>query len=599
MKHFTLRVRLRSPLLAGGQSTPVSDVDLTTAVDARGKPYLPASALRGALREACVRLENARAADGVTADPWSGGPLTRSLFGEPGRDRPGLVPEAEAVHAGVAEPERSRCGFRVGDAKLESGGWDRGVRPGVAISRQTQSAQEGLHYQVETFDVPDAELVAACELDASPEAEQLLLDALSLVDGVGRGRSRGLGWVELELVPREAPRDSIALVQPPPPQGVAVLDVLAVERLVLGGLRGPTNVRESLELLPGSMLRGALAAAVLASGTSPEDDVFRRAFVDPSSCLLFSDVLPVGKDAPAGAVPTPLPRSLLACRRANEKDHLEADRASRKRGVRFDTLVLSTLQSALLERGGFPEQILCPVCKSPLRPTRRSDTAVRQRVVTRVGRDVGTGSFMDGLLYSTVEIEPDTRFRGTVARLDAAAQALLARASTQVIRVGGLRSRGLGTVKLSFAVPGSGVRAVERRLKSFRQALQPWMPAVRAAAVPGWPEDVDRIVPVLARTDIAHPPEASSALLAETLRGRVLASFQTTSVRSGWDDRAKEPRTLRPVVAAGSAWLLALDAKVDLDLLARLESEGIGDDRHLGMGRLAFASESFEEGLDT
>jgi hypothetical protein len=204
---------------------------------------------------------------------------------------------------------------------------------------------------------------------------------------------------------------------------------------------------------------------------------------------------------------------------------------------------------------------------------------------------------MDGLLYSTVEIEPDTRFRGTVARLDASAQLLLARASTQVVRVGGLRNRGLGGVKISFAVPG--LRAVERRLKSFHQALQAWMPAVRAAAVPGWPEDVDRIVPVLARTDIAHPPEASSALLAETLRGRVLASFQTTSVRSGWDDRAKEPRTLRPVVAAGSAWLLALDAKPDLELLARLESEGIGDDRHLGMGRLAFAPESFEEGLDT
>ena len=55
----TLQVELAAPLLVGGHTSPAFDVDATTA--RVGDRYvIPASTLRGALREACVRLENAR-----------------------------------------------------------------------------------------------------------------------------------------------------------------------------------------------------------------------------------------------------------------------------------------------------------------------------------------------------------------------------------------------------------------------------------------------------------------------------------------------------------------------------------------------------------
>ncbi len=594
-----IRISLRTPLLVDGHTSPsTGQVDATTARDGH-RLLVPASTLRGALREACVRLENAEI-DGDS--PW-GGPLCAELFGVAGRDRPGVTDGTDIVsHQGPEQDvdgDAQQVGGRGGRLRVEDARGDSlvlSIRHGVGVDRKTGAARPEIHFQREVGGTRGDVLEADFECLGSEAALDLLRRGVRLVTAIGNSQSRGLGWVDLTLDERAvAPRPTLSL----PAAGSSgwLVDITAMEPLMLGGLPSPSNTRVSLDFIPGSTLRGALGAAALRAGLSHEDPRFRAAFVDPETCISFSDALPFDGEQREKHLPLPAPRSRLACKHADAADHNGAPCR--------DTLIPAALAALVLGQGSGGVAIhRCEVCDRPLTSARGWLSAERRgqrvapnhRVVTRLARDVSTGSVMPGMLYSAAQLEAKAKFRATLSRVSEDARELLASIDGPVL-VGGMRSRGLGKIRISFTPHGGG--GVTYRRQQLAKTAKPLCSA--AARLGAAAPDAASLIPVLARTDLALDPAEAPARVGDALFGagrfEVLAVAQAAGVRSGWSDIAGGPRPLRPVVASGSAWLFVVsDEALDDARLAAAELDGIGDERELGLGRITVAPKALMEG---
>ncbi|WP_437952605.1 RAMP superfamily CRISPR-associated protein [Sorangium sp. So ce296] len=600
-----LVVRLEGALLVGGYATAEGHLDATTAVDAAGVPVIPTSALRGALREACTRLARGEGAHACTLDaPCHGNCVVCALFGAPGSG-------TDAVLAGTSVEGGSPGRLMLGDARpgssLKQPERALRVRYGVGIDRQRRAATPQVLFEREVLDVPGLELIAPVVAEGlQPEAWSLFERALPLVTGLGNSKSRGLGRVQVTL--RSAALAASAPVHAFPanvPDGeLGIVEIEALEPLVLGALSQTSNFLETLSFVPGSTLRGALGNAAARLGTGPE---FHEIIVEPSTCLLFSDALPARRgDA---ALPVPVPRSSLACKHAERADHRA--RSSPAQGglpMPRDGLLNLALVPHLLERhGGSVVSHRCPVptCHGPLRGAQGQwpPVPLQRRVVTRLARDVYTGSALHGMLYTVTQIEAGSVFLGTVARLSARALDLLRRLSSVELRLGGGRSRGQGRIRLTIRAGGVGLgaAAVAARRKHYGEAIRDALPLLGERAG----LKARGALAVLARTDLALAPERCPELLLKALygpdapRARCVAAAQGTGWRSGWSEGKNGapagPRPLMPVVAGGSAWLFVHERGVAPNdaRLAQLEAEGIGALRELGLGRLVLDHELF------
>jgi CRISPR/Cas system CSM-associated protein Csm3 (group 7 of RAMP superfamily) len=474
------------------------------------------------------------------------------------------------------------------------------LRHGVGLDRRLRTVTPQVLFEREVLDAPDLQLVAPLAVEeVSDEAWALLRRALPLVTGVGNSRTRGLGRIRVELTPepRAEARATHAFPSEAPASRAAIVEIEALEPLVLGGFTPVSNLVESLSVVSGAALRGAFGTAAARVDTGPS---FQRVFVDPTTCLLFSDACP----APAGSgdLPVPVPRSSLACKHQDRGNHRREARA-----VPVDGLLAAALAPYLAERhGGGAHGHPCAICGVPLRTARGTWPRVEltRRVVTRLARDVHTGSAMPQMLYSMAQIEAGARFAGTVARLSPEALRWLHELAGAEIRIGRGRRRGLGRVRITIreAPEILGASAVQARAKQYDDAVRDALPLLGERLG----MQARGAIAVLARTDLDLPPNDAPARLRDALfgegaaRARCAVEMQARGVRSGWSegrdgDGKVGPRPLRPVVLAGSAWLFVHEGGGTLDMaeLARLETEGVGERRELGLGRLAIGHALF------
>lgn len=599
-----LTITLKSALLIGGQNQAGSTYDVATARDASGEVLLPASAIKGACREACVRL--ARAYDMRVCS--LGGPcgdatqlcVICQLFGAPGPDRPGLIlaedelPQNEVGHDG---------GLRFADGSLRGDPAHMlSLRPSVSIDRATGAARDGLLAMAQVATPPGgaAPILANLTGQVSKQAWALFAEALQLVDGIGRGRTRGLGEVEVRFDPT-----SPAAIQPPSiaadvaASQIAVLRITAREPLTLGR-QGAGSIHYSERRILGSTLRGAIAAALLRAGVRPEEDVFQKLFVDPTTCLRFSDAL-LAQAAERG-VPLPLPLSTLTCKRASAHDDSGPP-------IYHDTLLVEAMQGALIKAGGVPRAPRCPICDGSLQHEGGTYPRVmpKRRFVTRLARDPRTGTGVPAMLYSLEQILPGTSFVATVSGISEEAIQLLGRAGP--IYLGQGRSKGQGLVTLALdRAPALVPAALRQRWQRFAEGAAPLLHSARRCGAAELPEDPRDLIAVVARTDLhLHEDE-----LAQRIFGAPCAPLWRSvkhEGRGGWDqghrplsERQTEikprPRPFLQVFRAGSVWLFpATPGRPTEAHLHQLERDGLEVDdtrdetrrgRHLGLGQVIF-----------
>lgn len=568
----TLRVFLSGPLLVGGHTHAGGFLDAATARHRKDKglPIIPASALKGALREAVFRLNPG------CCLPWSpckGAErcLVCAIFGPSGVDRPGVVDDGEHADAGWMG-----AGLRIGDAVAKER-VPYQVRHGVSIDRFTGAKVDGRLFRREVAAPKRDEVLFEAPIQIRLNDEQLarLREASAAVDGIGNSQSRGLGCVRLEIVLSDASVSANIEIGVNVP-GDAMVEVEALEPLHLGGLPDGGNVKASERVIPGAALLGALVAAA------------RRAGVDKDQAgpllgmrLSASDLLPV--QSGSRVIPAPIPRTALQCPTCGHaKDYLLVELAARALAARG------------LDVGPPPT---CPVCRArgdvavslkPLSGVVWPRVEIASRVVTRLARDPATRSAAPGLLHLREQIEPNgVVFRGTLSGLTNESLTLLRRIAREPLFIGGARSRGLGRVRVRL-LPLLRDFDPKPRIESFRNTAHVLVPLW---SLLGW--DADTLLSVLVRTplDLGDPGQAPDALSRQLFGGeaRLLGCWQRTTWRAGWDDWAGAPLPLRPVVAPGSVYVYAVPS-FDAQRLRQAEIAGIGEHTRLGLGRLYFGS---------
>lgn len=354
MRPFTLTVSFPGggPLIGGASTTPygvhASHAQLPPDGSAEGKPYLPATALRGALREA---LEAVLRGDGQPAcaagsggdpdEPDPAGPPAATGSSDPaeradaGRPTVASTATTQAGSADLAAPAVStahricalgsdgepclacrmfgtrRPGIRDGERAfsavvLEDAtpnnavNWT--VRSGVAIARDRRSAAD---QQLVFRRIPEAAGAGPLTFIARGRITEATLApyleaAARATTHIGSGRSRGLAQVELSLQ-WDAARPTPAAMALSATGDVRVRVTLTSPALV-GLSIVDDNFRETRKEIPGSTLRGAVGFALRELIKDADHDRPTQDLLDQKRGARFGFLYPA---EPAGTTASP------------------------------------------------------------------------------------------------------------------------------------------------------------------------------------------------------------------------------------------------------------------------------------------------------
>lgn len=528
MTRYTVTVTPHSSLYIGGYAHAHGESDGDTARDEKGM-LVPGSALKGALREAAVRLVNA------TGD---GQATLRALFGE--------AEEEGALRIGPLRP--------VEDAPAPS------LRHHVSLQRATRQAADQRLFQNRVTAAGyglrfRGELTTARELT---EDEQGLLEAArQLTDQLGGGRGRGLGLVTVELtasvpVPpfKKGGLGAPGLGGISPDASTIILTLTAEEPLQLGVVKDLSNVATSKGYLDGSAVRGAVAAALQRLGHHDVLDIVLGGD-DPAR---FGD----GHPGHSSSIPAPLTLREPKAGGAPSDDaaalcaHAAGGRpASRRHGYR------AAKGSFALIGNGWRQ------------------VKIDRRMVTRTARNLVDGRAADGLLFSLEVVEPhDLRFYVPVTGRPEQLEWVVQAAGADLY-VGGTRSRGFGRLRLTDVL-------TEPTLAPLAERHQRWIACLARLDAPQ-PETTGALLAV-------GPIAVDQARLLRAFAKHDLELIHGDSRRrahGGWNRKAGLPRELGSCFVPGSTFLVRhVKGESALAALTALETEGIGPGRPDGWGRL-------------
>ena len=393
--------------------------------------------------------------------------------------------------------------------------------------------------------------------------------------------------------------------------------------VLLGDESGVGNYEQTIDYIPGAVLRGALATHVLRA----DEQAFRRVFVAAERPPRFGNAYPAWSEVWA----YPFPATARTCKQYSGY----ATNEHEGHGV-FDVLVEQALYE-LLSDPQFPhrERLLpalgtrwaelangyeprCPYeqdqkCGEQVKPATgyyvlRSGgpgPAPKPQIsrATHVGINRARGVAEDALLFTleTIENAANLQFRGQLMYDDTYEDDLERliglRGQANTFRIGRGRSRGMGLAEIQIDVPPSTPgEKIEDRLdllqREFLKTVQEHYAQVggldftpgyffsltlRAPAILAGPDDLPSLWPDLSQTKLAA--------------AWPLRAWARTTVVGGWDAAAGLPRRTRQAVEAGAVYLYyapetTLPRAALVPALEALELTGIGAQRERGYGQL-------------
>lgn len=603
MRSFHLIVRFPGggPLVGGASTTPYG-CHASHAQLPDGRPYLPATALRGALRESLEALlrgtgEHRACAGGDGVDPDHPDPGARI---EPGTDRACSLGNEGAPCIAcrlfgtrrrmISDAERAFSGLVLADAMPDDAArWT--VRPSVALARASRSAA---NQQLVFRRIPEAAGKAPLTFEARGRMNDASLEAyfeaaVRATTHLGAGRSRGLAQVEIEIKWGDTPAAHASLAIPGAGKDLRLRVTLTSPALV-GVAIVDTNYRETRHEIPGSTLRGAVGFALRelvedADHDQPTQDLLHSDHGARFGFLYPADTAPRdGTDRISG----PLPITAAWCK--NElRAHGVVD-------TLLDRLVLLRAASAAdAERAAQRSTTRCR-CGHPLRGARGSRLAsslVPTRTVVRVAMDRARQSARDGQLFSQVLLAPGVVLEGTIRGIPAHSRQRLAQAlGSGIMSFGRGRSAGWGQARMEVE-PVSALRSVAERATAFDRALRARLDAAGVTS-----DRIGRLVPVTLLSPLwpsgsARTPSDSDDDGERDLRDAIGAATCFLSARrftrdGAWDQRKGQMSTFQ-ATAAGGVFVLELERATWRDVVRQLETlerDGVGQRRDQGFGQV-------------
>lgn len=579
MSAFELILRFpRGSVLIGGHAPVPDGVHAVHARLGDGRPFLPASAIRGALREALEGMLRANelpacsGGDGVIPLGFATTPRPSCTLDE---GRPcracrlfgggrSVVPEGERTFSALVLGE----GLPADDGRVA---WQS--RFGVAIDRKRRSAADQMLVRRM---VPEPELAFRSAGRLTTEKDTLRSDFEAAVEAtthLGSGRSGGFARVEMELrwIAPATASDPFTV-----DDSVELAFALTAPASLGVPIAVPTgNFRDTRRNIPGSALRGAVGFALAEALPDPNDPDF-QALVDEHTGAIFDFCYAVD-DPEAPGLAGPWPLTVQAC-----KDHPQHAKVD----TLLDRIAVENLRQ-VADVSALEAAFRCPECSGQLGGTessRRASKPPQVQVVTRVSMDRKRSSARDGALFSYAQMVRGARFAGQIRRIPERSRALLARALASPLSLGRARSLGWGSIEILRVGAPSPLPSVSERGHAFDAALSRRL---------GKSQRTGRLVPItllsplVLRSDQEDGSDTLAAALGIPVRWILRA--RRFDLERGWDQRHGARDVVR-VARAGSVFVAELPEGQRWDqtlaALARLESEGVGGRTRMGFGRV-------------
>ncbi|GIV79009.1 MAG: hypothetical protein KatS3mg050_3403 [Litorilinea sp.] len=596
-------------------------VDSALLRDPDQVPVIRGTVLAGLLRES---MENLHELTGKRQEN-----LVEIIFGAPHRKKRWRISSARPE--GLTTPLAPSRDWRAGETAAQT-------TTRVRVNPRTRRAEENKLFSREEGDGSlHFRFVAECESEdaaAYHEAEWLVA-AARLVRNLGAGKRRGYGECDIrlvdpakeeELLERFARRLKGEHVEAPTQEATATavaplnlpadpgkhnyrLEVLLRldEPLLLARRAEAGNQFETLDTIPGSVLRGALAwriAQRFSKALQPGSVVYQNfANLFFGDLVRFSSLMPVETrpENPSRGYSTIIaPRDLFTCelhhgysKPSSDKGHgvwslLHTSQQEcpicavedTARGRRAAAVKLETL-------GGF----ISLVKNAP-----RAKHKPRQTVEMHIRIAPESGRVNTGDLYGYVALEPGQYFAGEITCTDESvwnilqAMADLQPDAVNELTLGKATQRGYGKVSAIFRhreEPLWHLQSLQERLPSAENVT---MLLLSDAIVPDpWGRFWRGFDPAWLKRAL-RLPDGAEVSIDRNKDGEVLA-FSAVRTVDAFNAKLGLPRTRDVAIVAGSSARLtfkgiALDDLVKV--LDEVESQGIGLRRDEGFGRVAF-----------
>jgi CRISPR-associated protein Csx10 len=404
------------------------------------------------------------------------------------------------------------------------------------------------------------------------------------------------------------------------------LQIEALSPLTFGARRGTTgNFVDTLEYVPGTALRGAVAARYLREFGDASDEQFQEIFLRGG--VLFANLYPVSEADQS--IPYVLPATAYACK-AHKEAHGVSDILIRASALRMDE---ERSDQTLLD-----EITKCHRCRQTAHqlrgfyekrmgnPTEYGKVEVNKRHLAHVGINRKTQASERGFFYTRQVINEAKRkreengsgfvpqtFSGELIVSNALAEFLTTGllAEGTVLRVGESRTRGLGKVQVSRAtqVEAETESAIRARLTEFNGQFSRQSRASSAGAYVALTLQSDAIL-----TDAFMRPKLSidahdvRRAIGDDLDANLITIDSMTLVYSNaatrlvqsWNMASGYPKADDLAISAGGVFLFQIpdslwsvpselegaDADKLARLLKRLQELGLGKRRSEGFGRV-------------
>lgn len=391
------------------------------------------------------------------------------------------------------------------------------------------------------------------------------------------------------------------------------LQVHTVSPVAISEFHRRDQTVRTLNHLPGTSVRGALAAALLDTlNRQPGQDPFPLLFT--SGRVRYNNFYPLPDPDVSSSFQTswPLPATAASCKREPGFHHV--DRAPLQGHGALDTLAAwltghaheESYQDCVKCKGGldtitgFYQQL----ASSPDKVYRPADPSLR--LVARTAMDNTFGTADHGSLYTIEVIEEEQTFVGiieveadTSAQGESTLEGLLDRIGWE-FWIGAARSRGLGHVRVDGLEPLDSPAPLGERIDAFNRALQ--------TVGDGEVSDDEWFIPVTLLSDAILPDRYlrfQTALDIQALQdyagawdnppalppslARHERFFCQTRRVSGWNMAHQLPRWDDVAVTRSSVFVFTVptsERQTAETFFTRLEREGIGERRDEGFGEL-------------
>jgi CRISPR/Cas system CSM-associated protein Csm3 (group 7 of RAMP superfamily) len=601
-------------LVAGGQASE-SGADLATArrlVEGSLVPYIPATALRGAIRIQLEALLKGGGYDHEVVEPY---PFDVEAGKEPA-DPEGAVSRLFGFSGRTGSRKGSAEGaLRFSDAlpvDVARAGSAFRVRPGVELENFTSTAEDHKLFFREVAEVSSEPLVFQAHLTVVEPAKlrdkdlDYLRIAVEATDAIGAGKAKGGGEVSIRWIEGDSPVE--VQVQGDPATATRARLVLTLAEPAHFGDGGPYgNHHATRSFIPGATVRGAIAWSLLRNDrATAEEDGFKALFLDGSPAS-FGDALLV-HDSEA----EPLLFSATARKRRGAKHEL--------RNVLPAELARQRVNESLGASGSYLRADDGEGRFDPLE-ARPAEGLVRQ-TRTRVSIDRWTGTAAASRLFSIEQLEPvlfpgkleksvPARFVSWIEGLTPAAARLLAKLSGATVLIGAGRKHGLGLVKVEVRFASDSKPDAAQQVRRFAASVETLAADLARRAGCEWAPAPDGRLPLVLVSlsdyvptgkDIDHPlAEAPLAGLGLEISGPD-RRFLHPGVSGGYDQRPEGHAPLKdllPGVGAGSVFVYSLaeaGLQSALDRLLPVLRRGVGQRVDSGCGRFGlFEPESVKE----